>query len=266
MPSLRAGDYSRVLGLVAESLRCASPEFPDQAVTGLLRDLLQAEFAGAALIDLCGTATRTWADSPQPIPVTAGDFHEYAVHHPLVEAYRHRRQPTVLRLSDVPRATGVTAASYSGSEMSHVLTIPLAITPRSICAIALMRGGRDFTTTDLRLASEVQPVLGALYVLRDRVAPAKSPLGDSGTGISITLRELSVLDLMAEGLIAAAIARRLGISRHTVNRHIESIYRKFGTHDRISAVLRGQALGYLPAFGASSKVLGAAIAARDAGG
>jgi DNA-binding NarL/FixJ family response regulator len=51
---------------------------------------------------------------------------------------------------------------------------------------------------------------------------------------------------MAEGLIAAAIARQLGISPRTVSKHIESIYRKLGTHDRTSAVLRGQAMGFLP--------------------
>jgi len=55
-----------------------------------------------------------------------------------------------------------------------------------------------------------------------------------------------VLDLMADGLIAAAIARQLGISPRTVSKHIESIYRKLDTHDRTSAVLRGQAMGLLP--------------------
>jgi DNA-binding NarL/FixJ family response regulator len=63
---------------------------------------------------------------------------------------------------------------------------------------------------------------------------------------ALTSRELAVLDLMAGGLIAAAIARQLGISPRTVSKHIESIYRKLGTHDRTSAVLRGQAMGLLP--------------------
>jgi DNA-binding NarL/FixJ family response regulator len=63
----------------------------------------------------------------------------------------------------------------------------------------------------------------------------------------ITDRERAVLDLMADGLIAAAIARRLDISPRTVSKHIESIYRKLGTHDRTTTVLRGQAMGFLPA-------------------
>ena len=63
--------------------------------------------------------------------------------------------------------------------------------------------------------------------------------------VPITDREQAVLDLMADGLIATAIGRRLGISPRTVSKHIENIYRKLGTHDRTTTVLRGQAMGFL---------------------
>ena len=75
------------------------------------------------------------------------------------------------------------------------------------------------------------------------------PLCKPGRGIdpvAVTDRELAVLDLMADGLIAVAIARRLGISPRTVSKHIENIYRKLGAHDRTTAVLRSQAMGFLP--------------------
>lgn len=65
--------------------------------------------------------------------------------------------------------------------------------------------------------------------------------------VAVTDRELAVLGLMADGLIATAIARRLGISPRTVGKHIENIYRKLGAHDRTTAVLRSQAMGFLPA-------------------
>jgi DNA-binding NarL/FixJ family response regulator len=76
------------------------------------------------------------------------------------------------------------------------------------------------------------------------------PLHRPGRGIdpvAVTDREQAVLGLMADGLIAAAIARRLGISPRTVSKHIENIYRKLGAHDRTTAVLRSQAMGFLPA-------------------
>jgi DNA-binding NarL/FixJ family response regulator len=139
--------------------------------------------------------------------------------------------------------------------MPHVLTIPLAVTSRHLCAVALMRSGPDFPARGLQLACQLQPVLSGIYALRDRTGPHQpgrpAPAGppwprDADTGVPVTSRELAVLDLMADGLIAAAIARQLGISPRTVSKHIESIYRKLGTHDRTSAVLRGQSMGLLP--------------------
>ena len=65
-------------------------------------------------------------------------------------------------------------------------------------------------------------------------------------GVLLTGRELAVLDMAADGLISTAIARRLGISPRTVGKHLEQAYRKLGTNDRVSAVLRARSLGLVP--------------------
>jgi hypothetical protein len=54
------------------------------------------------------------------------------------------------------------------------------------------------------------------------------------------------LHLLAEGLTAAAIGRRLTIAPRTVTKHLEHVYAKLHTSDRLSAVLRAQRLGLLP--------------------
>jgi DNA-binding CsgD family transcriptional regulator len=64
--------------------------------------------------------------------------------------------------------------------------------------------------------------------------------------VLLTPRELTVLALAAESLTAEAIARRLGIATGTVQKHLENAYRKLGTSDRLTSVLRAQALGLLP--------------------
>jgi DNA-binding CsgD family transcriptional regulator len=249
--SLSAGDYRRVLDLVAGALRCAGPEFPDAAVTGLLCQVLDAAGAGAGDVDLRGSASRRWAASPRPIPMSPARFHRFAIGHPLTRAHRRPGGSVPLRLSDVASPREI-RRTYWELGMPHVLTIPLSVTPQRLCAVALMRSGPDFPTRGLELASQIQPVLGGIYALRDRMsahqpsAPGPPRPCDADTGIPVTSRELAVLDLMADGLIAAAIARQLGISPRTVSKHIESIYRKLGTHDRTSAVLRGQAMGLLP--------------------
>jgi DNA-binding NarL/FixJ family response regulator len=62
----------------------------------------------------------------------------------------------------------------------------------------------------------------------------------------LTPREVAVLSLLADGMTAEAIGRRLGISNRTVHKHTENLYRKLSATDRLMAVLRAQSLGLLP--------------------
>ncbi|MEO8229468.1 MAG: response regulator transcription factor [Chloroflexota bacterium] len=48
------------------------------------------------------------------------------------------------------------------------------------------------------------------------------------SGSPLTLREREVIGLLATGLNATAIGRRLGISTHTVRRHLANLYAKLG--------------------------------------
>jgi DNA-binding CsgD family transcriptional regulator len=245
MSSLSPGDYRHVLELVAEALRCAGPDFPDRTLTGFLCAAFDAEFAGAGDIDLRGSASRRWADVPGLIPTSPVGFHQSAVNHPVARAHQRPGGAVPLRLSDVASAQEVRSI-YDEIGLSRLLTIPLAVTPQHICAVVLLRSGSDFPTGKLQLARELHPVLSGIYALRDRIAPQADPGQiDPDSGIPLTARELAVLDLMTRGLIAAAIARRLGISSRTVSKHIENIYRKLDTHDRTSAVLSAQAMGFL---------------------
>lgn len=66
------------------------------------------------------------------------------------------------------------------------------------------------------------------------------------TDFNITDRELQVLDLLAQGLLATSIASRLNLSPRTVHKHLGNIYRKLGVHDRLVAVGVARAHGLLP--------------------
>lgn len=54
----------------------------------------------------------------------------------------------------------------------------------------------------------------------------------------LTPREVEVLGAIGEGLTNKAIARRLGISLHTVKFHIESLFRKLGARTRTEALAK----------------------------
>ncbi len=56
---------------------------------------------------------------------------------------------------------------------------------------------------------------------------------------ALTAREIEVLAAVADGLGNKAVARRLGISPHTVKFHIESLFRKLDAATRAEAVAKG---------------------------
>lgn len=59
----------------------------------------------------------------------------------------------------------------------------------------------------------------------------------------LTTREVEVLQMLAEGLGNKSIARRLGISEHTVKFHISSIFSKLQVSSRTEAVIVGTRSG-----------------------
>ena len=58
----------------------------------------------------------------------------------------------------------------------------------------------------------------------------------------LTAREAEVLDLLAEDLTNAQIARRLFLSTRTVDHHVSSVLTKLGASSRSEAVSRSHAL------------------------
>ena len=58
-------------------------------------------------------------------------------------------------------------------------------------------------------------------------------------------RERDVLRLLAEGCTYSEVAKRLGISAHTVTTHIKNCYRKLGVRSAAEAVARARELKLL---------------------
>ena len=76
--------------------------------------------------------------------------------------------------------------------------------------------------------------------------PADVVMSDANAGFAavvepdalLTPRELEVLGAIGEGLTNKAIARKLGISLHTVKFHVESLFRKLGARTRTEALAK----------------------------
>jgi DNA-binding CsgD family transcriptional regulator len=72
----------------------------------------------------------------------------------------------------------------------------------------------------------------------DRGASGFGSIADSDARALLTPRELEVLAAVADGDSNKGIARRLGISLHTVKFHVESVFRKLGARTRTEAVAK----------------------------
>lgn len=62
---------------------------------------------------------------------------------------------------------------------------------------------------------------------------------------SLTPRELEILGCLGDGQSNKAVARRLGISQHTVKFHLEAVFAKLGANSRAEAVAKGLRSGLL---------------------
>ena len=60
--------------------------------------------------------------------------------------------------------------------------------------------------------------------------------GESQTPVSLSERELQIIDLVAGGLTNQDIAEKLEISKRTVDNHISNILTKTATENRVSLV------------------------------
>jgi DNA-binding CsgD family transcriptional regulator len=111
------------------------------------------------------------------------------------------------------------------------------------------RSTGDFTDADLRKAQSLQPVLALLDTIYSSTPPAglgSAQLEEARQRARLTVRELDILSLVANGLSAHQIARLRRISARTVRKHLEHIYRKLDCHDRLLAVNKARQLKLLP--------------------
>lgn len=118
-----------------------------------------------------------------------------------------------------------------------------------VAADASLQGVLPSTARGSQIASAIMALAEGLRVrlhggpaTADRLGfappePASRPL--------LTPRELEVLALVGEGMSNKTIARKLGISSHTVKYHLEAVFTKLGVRSRAEAVTRGLRRGLL---------------------
>ena len=129
--------------------------------------------------------------------------------------------------------------------LDEQLAIPYKAEPIGKRFFVIARTGTDFDDDDVELARRLQPLL-MLVDRQVRVLQAMPPVGcQNGHTAGLTGRELAVIQLLAEGLTAVAIAHRLAASPRTIHKHLEHIYRKLDVADRLTAVRAAELRGII---------------------
>ncbi|MCP9963372.1 helix-turn-helix transcriptional regulator [Streptomyces somaliensis] len=289
MPRLHSNDYEAMLDLAVGVLRAHDS---DELWRLVVRELLRALDAGVVVDKDVewrpdSGPVRIWRPQGRTRQLrlstaTAPDdaLHRIRAGYPFADHYLrvpHDRAPrTAAELAGEAvwlrsRTAGVTREVFG---TRHALGLPLTASGGGpVHGFIVHRDGRDFTDLERRYAARVQPLLSAAAAQRRLLARGRSaqePPAGAGTAgapaagagapsapaapakYGLTPREHAVLLALAEGLPATAVARRLGISARTVHKHLQNLYRKLGTADRLSAVLRAQEAGILPAPGAAA--------------
>ncbi|MFD5903335.1 response regulator transcription factor [Streptomyces microflavus] len=254
--------YARMLDLAVEVMSAEDPEFVWPLLTAELLTALDGELIVVKEVPWTRDQGSVVIRSPEPLPeVGAGEDS--------VQAYIRSGYPFIDRYGATADWTPQSAARVVGARTwqnsptadalrqafgtRHVFGLPLPQRGPHVSGFLVHRSGGDFSRHDERYAARVQPLLKAatahrslLMALRESSGSARRRQANHALAAPLTPRETNVLHLLATGLTAEVIGRRLGISPRTVHKHLNALYRKLGAADRLSAVLRAQSAGLLP--------------------
>jgi DNA-binding CsgD family transcriptional regulator len=246
---LRIADARAALALAADLAECTEEaDLADRTlglaaligaegviVTGsrdwMCETTIEAGDPGLYRPELLGAIGRDWRDHPVMAPDLATPGRGVRRLSDFVPSRGWRRRPL---FNDFYRPLG----------MPYELSAQLAWGPvGSSCCIALHRSGRDFGPRERALLELLAPHLrsGRERIAARRASPGRGALAATdqeaalARRLPITPREAEVLARLADGRTNAGIAHDLGISPHTVVRHVDHIYRKLGVQTRAAA-------------------------------
>jgi DNA-binding NarL/FixJ family response regulator len=170
-----------------------------------------------------------------------------------LELVAEHRPDAILLDLHMPVLDGIGATRRLAAEHPGVAIVVLTTYADDGSVIeALQAGARSYLTKDADrtdIARALQAAAGGLTVFDPRVratllaaagpgpGPGPGPAGPSPEAPDgLTQREVEILGLMAQGLTNPEIAERLFLSNHTVKTHINRIFAKTGSRDRVAAV------------------------------
>lgn len=250
MESLSASRLRKVVHATARAVELRDlPEFRAHAVA-LVRELVPCESAsynelrpGAGAIVVADPAGWLTAE-------TAEIFDRLAGENPLIAHYARTGDGQPVRFSDFLSRRRLHRLAlydelYRPMGVEHQIAFVLPSPPGEVVGIALNRRRHDFTGEEAAMLDLLRAPLRACYqrlVERERLT---SLLGayENGEDIAAQLaalglseRECEVMGVVIGGASNAQVAISLGVSRRTVEKHLQNIYLRLDVTSRTQAI------------------------------
>ena len=254
--ALRDGEW---LDLVADLMAVPLLRWPFEEVARQLTGTFEApastyfSVSGAAAPEQLGWPPEHFADHLEEA-VRWAEQHA-ATEHPLLRYHLASGDTACAQVAEVPSRFADERLKAAWDErgrrwggVQSQLSLPLHVTARTHRALVVGRAD-PFSAEEMVLARRLQRLLTGLdrqICTYSGWSRREEPLALEAAGcLRLTPRELAVLELLARGLTAASIARRLAISERTTQKHLQHCYAKLGVADRLTAVVRAQHIGLL---------------------
>jgi DNA-binding CsgD family transcriptional regulator len=251
------------LDFAADLMSTPLTELPDERIAHQLQDTFELVGAAYHVRSPGRVAVQNLWPRGEQFRGYRAEIEHWAVHcapvgHPVLRYYLATWEGVPMQACEVPdrfadrRVQGAWLDVSGSWDVPAQLALPLHMSTTSSRCFVMGRPHR-FGPGEVQLAGRLHRLLTGLdrqvQTLRRFRSGMVGAAWERVESVRLTTRELTVLTLLADGLTAAAAARRLLLAERTVRKHLERVYAKLGVSDRVSAVLRAQRLGLLDAPG-----------------
>jgi DNA-binding NarL/FixJ family response regulator len=163
-----------------------------------------------------------------------------------IEMFRKHRPDITLMDLRMPDMNGIEAMTRIIAEFADARIIVLTTYSGDVQIVRALKAGAQGYLLKGLLRKDLLDTIRAVYKGKKRVSPeVASEVAEYRADSSLTLREIDVLQLIAQGSANKIIADRLSITEDTVKAHVRSILSKLGANDRTHAVTIGLKRGII---------------------
>jgi DNA-binding CsgD family transcriptional regulator len=251
MESLSASCLHKVLGATARAVEFSELSEFRTGVIELARELVPCESASYNELKP-GAGAIVIADPDEALTEKSIEvFSRLAGENPLVAYYARTGDGRPARFSDLISRRRLHALTlydelYASMGIEHQIAFVLPSPPGEIVGIALNRHQRDFTGEEAAMLELLRRPLRACYrrlVERERLINLLSGAEDDeitkhAVALGLSERQTEIMRGVVGGASNAQVGVSLGISRRTVEKHLQNIYAQLDVTSRTQAAAR----------------------------